>query len=184
MMSHRDSPQPFHPSPAFVPGFFFQQIFFEESMTPRQYFFVLEYLIDLNGEHAAVRAGYAPSNARSQAARLLQRPDVAAAIRTEMAERAQRTGITAERVIEEYARIAFADMRLLGDWGPGGIGLRPSSELSDEAAALIASIADDNISRGRDSFRVTVFDKRKALESLARIFGLNIVEPHSDAPPA
>jgi phage terminase small subunit len=143
-------------------------------MTPRQRFFVLEYLIDLNGEQAAIRAGYVPSNARSQAARLMSYPEVAAAIRTEMAERAQRTGITAERVIAEYARIAFADMgSLADDWDVDKVLYKPSAELSDEAAAIIAYIAELAGPEGH-RLEVKTFDKRRALESLARIFGLNV----------
>ena len=153
-------------------------------MTPRHHFFILEYLIDLDGTRAAIAAGYTPSNARSQAARLLRRPDIATALSREMAARAKRCGITPERVIEEFARIAFADMRLFGDWGPEGVELKTSAELGDESAAIIASVADENISRLYDGLRIKTFDKLKALESLARIFGLNIVEPIVDMPHA
>jgi len=143
-------------------------------MTPRQRFFVLEYLIDLNGEQAAIRAGYAPSNARSQAARLMGYPEIAAAIRTEMAERAHRTGITPERVIAEYARIAFADMSdIAADWNADKVVYTPSAELSDEAAAIIAYIGELAGPEGH-RLEVKTFDKRRALESLARIFGLNV----------
>jgi phage terminase small subunit len=145
-------------------------------MTPRQYFFVLEYLVDLDAKDAAIRAGYSPRYAKNQASRLLARRDVAQAIRAEMAARAERTGITAERVIEEYARIAFADMRLLADWGPDGMELKPSVELSDEAAAIIALIAEVMGPEG-PQLQVKTFDKRRALESLARILGVNVTAP-------
>jgi phage terminase small subunit len=101
-------------------------------------------------------------------------PEVAAAIRTEMAERAQRTGITPERVIAEYARIAFADMgNIAADWDAEKVLYTPSSELSDEAAAIIAYIAELAGAEGH-RLEVKTFDKRRALESLARIFGLNV----------
>jgi phage terminase small subunit len=145
-------------------------------MTPRQQFFVLEYLLDLNATQAAIRAGYRPSGARVQGERLLRNPDIAQAIQAEMAERAKRCGITAERVLEEYARIAFADMRLLADWGPEGVQLKESAELPNDMAATIASIADIE-TRERSGLTVKTFDKRKALECLALILGLNIVEP-------
>jgi len=145
-------------------------------MTPRQQFFVLEYLIDLNASQAAIRAGYRPSNSRCQSGQLLRRPQIANAIRVEMAERAKRCGITEERVLEEYARIAFADMRLIADWGPEGVWLKESSEVPDDTAAAIAFIADMTAQR-RSGPSVKTFDKRKALECLARILGLNVVEP-------
>lgn len=153
-------------------------------MKLRHHVFVLEYLIDLDGKAAAIRAGYKPRCARAQASRLLRRPDIAAALHREMILLAQRTGITVQRVLEEYARIAFADMRLVADWGPGGYVAKPASELSDEAAAMIARIAEITLADGAEQVELELFDKRHALESLARIFGLNIVEPTLDAPHA
>ena len=41
------------------------------SLTPRQARFVKEYLVDLNGTQAAIRAGYSASGADVQAVRLL-----------------------------------------------------------------------------------------------------------------
>lgn len=38
----------------------------------------------------------------------------------EIAERAARLGVTPERVLQEYARIAFADLARLADWAPTG----------------------------------------------------------------
>lgn len=152
-------------------------------MTPRQQFFVLEYLIDLDAKHAAIRAGYSPRNGQAHASRLLRRPEIANAIREAMAERARRTGITEERVLEEYARIAFANMRLIADWGPEGIWLKQSSELPDETAAAIAFIADLT-GQSKRGLTVKTFDKRKALECLARILGLNVVEPARGSRPS
>ncbi len=151
-------------------------------MTPRQTFFVLEYLIDLDAKAAAIRAGYAPRHARAHASALLRRPEIADAVRLAMAERAQRCGITVERVIEEYARIAFADLRLVADWGADGEFFAQGTELPDDTAAAIAFIGDLTGQRptglSRDSF-----DKRKALECLARILGLNLVEPERGTAP-
>jgi phage terminase small subunit len=151
-------------------------------MTPRQKFFVLEYLIDLNAKGAAIRAGYAPRHARARATALLRRPDIANAIREAMAERAQRTGITVARVIEEYARVAFADLRLVADWGPEGEFLAQCSDLPDETAAAIAFVADLTGQRAKGLSRES-FDKRKALEFLARLLGLNLVQPEPGLAP-
>ena len=40
-------------------------------LNPRQAAFVREYLVDLNGTQAAIRAGYSPNGADVQAIRLL-----------------------------------------------------------------------------------------------------------------
>jgi len=42
--------------------------------------FVEEYLVDLKGEAAAIRAGYSPKTARGQASRLLTKVNISAAL--------------------------------------------------------------------------------------------------------
>ena len=49
-------------------------------LTPRQARFVKEYLVDLNGTQAAIRAGYSSRTANEQAARLLANISVKAAV--------------------------------------------------------------------------------------------------------
>src|SRR4051812_16772633 len=59
----------------------------------------------------------------------------------DIAEQAARLGITVERVLVEYARIAFADIRQVLTWGPDGIVLKPPDGLGDAEAAAICEIA-------------------------------------------
>ena len=72
----------------------------EKELTPKQRLFVEEFLVDLNATKAAARAGYSPKTARSQGQRLLTNVDIADAIREAMASRSERTGITADMVVE------------------------------------------------------------------------------------
>ncbi len=100
-------------------------------MTPRQRCFVEEYLVDLNATQAAKRAGYSAKSARTRGSKLLRNPAVAAAIESAQAKRAQRTRVSADRVVTELAKVAFGDPRRLFSWGPGGVELRESSELTE-----------------------------------------------------
>ena len=68
-------------------------------MTAKQQAFVLEYLVDLNGTQAAIRAGYSAKSAYSIAEELLRKPEIAAATAEAKAERAAHVGVTAEDVI-------------------------------------------------------------------------------------
>ena len=149
-------------------------------MTPRQRRFVDEYLIDLDGRHAAIRAGYVRRNAKNCAYRLLRRPEIADAIAAAMAERSRRTGITPERVLEELARIAFVDWRKLAAWGPDGAAVADSSALSPAETAAIAAV---DTHAGPDGPRVvvTTHDRKMALDTLARVLGLRIDPPKSAA---
>ncbi|HEX4194789.1 MAG TPA: terminase small subunit, partial [Stellaceae bacterium] len=113
-----------------------------QPLAPRQVFFVEQYLIDLNGKAAAIRAGYAPDAAAVRAAKLLRRAAVRQAVAAAMAARAARTAITAERVIGEYARIAFSDWRHFADWGPQGGRFAASRDLSPEETPSIAQLVD------------------------------------------
>ena len=144
-------------------------------LTPRRRRFVDEYLIDLDARSAARRAGFAPRT-KSYATRLMRDPDIARAIGDAMAARARRTGITRERVLEEYARIAFADMRELADWGPRRGAIMDAGLLSDEAAAAIAMVRESQRTADAGKLRIKTFDKMKALEALARL-----LDPHGNA---
>jgi len=75
------------------------------ALTPRQARFVQEYLIDLNGTAAAIRAGYAPASAHVQASRLLSKDKVAAAINSAKAKRSEETKIDAAWVLAECRRL-------------------------------------------------------------------------------
>lgn len=80
-------------------------------LTDKQKRFVDEYLIDLNGKQAAIRAGYKEKTAEQQASRLLSNVKVQAAIKKRMEEREKRTEITQDRVLQELAKIGFADIK-------------------------------------------------------------------------
>jgi len=146
-------------------------------MTPRQRRFVDEYLIDLDGKHAAIRAGYAPSDAKDRAHRFLKRPEIVDAVAAAMAERSRRTGITPERVLEELARIAFVDWRRLAEWGPDDTVVRDVRELSPADCASVASVSVDDGWENRVA--ITTHDKRRALDTLARILG--VIDPSKPA---
>lgn len=78
-------------------------------MNDLQRAFVREYLVDLNAEGAARRAGYSPKNARANSYKLLADPTISAAIAATQAERARRTEITADAVLRRWWDIATAD---------------------------------------------------------------------------
>jgi phage terminase small subunit len=80
-------------------------------LTPRQQRFVEEYLCDLNGKQAAIRAGYSPKTAEVQAAQTLRIPKVQAALSAALARRSQRTAITQDTVLRELAVLAQSDIR-------------------------------------------------------------------------
>jgi phage terminase small subunit len=80
------------------------------TLNARQLRFVDEYLVDLNASQAAARAGYSAKTARTMASLMLSDPDIIAAVRQRMDERAQRTFITQDLVLRQWFALATADV--------------------------------------------------------------------------
>jgi phage terminase small subunit len=79
-------------------------------LTEKQAAFVREYLVDLNATAAYRRAGYASGDPNVHGPRLMANDRIAAAIQDAMQARSVATGVTAERVVTELARMAFFDV--------------------------------------------------------------------------
>jgi phage terminase small subunit len=142
-------------------------------LTPKQARFVEEYLIDLNGKQAAVRAGYAAKAAEVQASRLLRNAKVRVALEDAMQARSKRTTVTTDRVLTEFARLAFANMR---DYWPRPGETIDLSRLDQDRTAAIAEItideAMDTAGVLHRRTRLKLHDKKGALDSLARHLGM------------
>jgi phage terminase small subunit len=87
-----------------------------------------------------------------------------------MAERSRRLGITQDRVVEELARLAFADIRDFASWDEAGVRLRPSAELGADQTACVAEIVE-NAGKSGKGLRVKLYGKTQALAALARHLG-------------
>jgi hypothetical protein len=82
-------------------------------LTDLQQRFIDEYLVDLNGTQAAIRAGYSPDTARQMASENLSKPYLQVAIAEARQRQQERTHIEADRVVLEAWNIVFADPREL-----------------------------------------------------------------------
>lgn len=139
----------------------------------KQGLFVREYLVDLNGRQAYMRAGYSSKNADVDASKLLVTPKVRAAVALAMQARAERTRITADRALQELARIGFSDVRRLFD--DAGC-LRRPEDMDDDTAAAVSSIkvTTRNLGEGEVEHvaEVKFWDKNAALDKIARHLGM------------
>lgn len=142
-------------------------------LTDKQKRFVTEYLVDLNATAAARRAGYSEKTACEQAARLLANVKVQAAVQKAMEKREKRTEITQDRVLQEYARIAFFDPRKLFE--SSGVPL-PITDLDDDTAAALAGLeVQQNVTEGGELSiikKYKISDKLRALEAVGKHLGM------------
>ena len=137
-------------------------------MTKKQKRFVEEYLIDLNATQAAIRAGYSPDTAKSIGSENLTKPDIQARIAKAMAERSKRTGVNADRVVTELAKIAFVNASDVIDADTAT--LKPDVAPEDTAAiqsVKIKTFGEDGLER-----EIKMADKLKALELLGKHLGM------------
>lgn len=137
-------------------------------MTKKQKRFIEEYLIDLNATQAAIRAGYSPDTAKSIGSENLTKPDIQAHIARAMAERSKRTGVSADRVVMELAKIAFVNANDVIDADTAT--LKPDAAPEDTAAiqsVKVKTFGEDGLER-----EIKMADKLKALELLGKHLGM------------
>lgn len=158
------------------------------ALTEKQARFVAEYLVDLNATEAARRAGYSEKTAYAIGFENLRKPEIQEAIQTEMDARAERTEINQDRVLQELARIAFADstdyVRIVSTPFPTTVvdedgevqqvlqnvqrvELVDTSRIPPDKRTAIASIKE-----GKHGIELKLYDKIRALELIGRHLGM------------
>ena len=140
-------------------------------MTGKQKKFCSEYLVDLNATQAAIRAGYSAETAGAIGAENLKKPQIRARIEKSLAEQSKRTGVTADRVVRELARIAFLKADDVIDMTSGSV----KDNVSNDDLAAIASVRVRTIPMPEGNGveqEIKFADKLKALELLGRRLGM------------
>lgn len=142
-------------------------------MSDKQKRFISEYLVDLNATQAAIRAGYSVDTAGAIGCENLTKPEIQAAIADAMRAREERTSITAEKVLREYARIAFFDAAKLFD--EEGDPLRIHDIDADTRAAIagldVQEMYEESVNTGRIK-KYRIANKLGALDSVAKHLGM------------
>lgn len=137
-------------------------------MTKKQKRFCEEYLIDLNATQAAIRAGYSPDTAKAIGCENLTKPDICAHIDRAMAERSRRTGVNADRVVQELAKIAFVNATDVIDPKTATV----KEDALPEDTAAIQSVKVKTFGEVGLEREIKMADKLRALEMLGRHLGM------------
>jgi len=80
-------------------------------LTAKQEAFCEEYMVDLNGAQAAIRAGYSENSAKEIGSENLTKPNVQQRIAELKAERSERTEISADYVLSSLKEVADRCMK-------------------------------------------------------------------------
>lgn len=148
-------------------------------LTPKQYRFCQEYLIDLNATQAAIRAGYSSDSAYSIGSENLTKPEIQSRVQKLIQERNKATSISAERVVHEISKVAFASIgsfiKVTDDGMPyvdmAGMTLE---ELQAVADVQVDAYSDNSTGEAREvrKVKIKLHDKLRALDMLAKHTGL------------
>lgn len=138
-------------------------------MTPKQAAFVREYLIDLNGKEAAIRAGYSAKTAKELAYKLMHSPAVLAAIKKTMDERARRVKVDADWVLRRLHDEATADIAQLYDDAGNLLPVKQWPMVFRQGLVVGVDIEDD---QGVKVRKIKMLDRTKTIELLGKHVGV------------
>ena len=154
----------------------------EFEITDKMRQFVDEYLIDMNGTQAAIRAGYSEATAQEQSSQLLDRPDIRELVEQRQKDRIDRTQISQDLTVNELKAIALSDIADFVIVKEGGvIEQRPFNELKKEQTRCVKKIkqtvrtaqsSDGAVIHQTAVLELELYDKVKSLELLGRHLGI------------
>ena len=143
-------------------------------ITDKQRAFVDEYLIDLNATRAykaIYKSCKKDETARVNGSRLLTNANVAAYLAQRQRDIQRRTEVTQDKVVQELAAIAFADIadyvQVKDHGGLPMVEIVPTEDIPADKRAAIASIK-----QGNNGIELKLHNKLDALDKLGRHLGM------------
>lgn len=145
-------------------------------LTPKQRRFCEEYLVDLNATQAAIRAGYSRDAAYAIGWENLKKPEIESTVQRLMFERSDATKVTAEQVIDELAKVAFASVKDFLKVDDDGTPYIDVSSMNERQWAAVADVQVDEYidGRGDDTHRV----QRIKIKSHSKLAALSKLADH------
>lgn len=141
------------------------------SLNEKQERFCEFYAEYLNATRAAIHAGYSEKTAYSIGHELLKKLEIRERVSFYSEKLRDRVHVSAERVIQELARIAFARPEDAMSWVDGCLTFENSENLSPDVTAAIARITITPTKHGIKQ-EIVFHDKNSALEKLSKHLGL------------
>ncbi len=153
-----------------------------EGLNEKQIRFIEAMLIEPDAKAAYIAAGYKArgSAAEANASRLLRNDKVKNALQAARNARAERTEITADKVLKELALIGFSNMADYAKWAGEGAYFYDSDDLTREQAAAVAEVSSKKTTRKTQNdddvetveIKLKLHDKKGALVDIGRHLGM------------
>lgn len=141
----------------------------KDKLTPKQAMFAHQYLIDLNGKQAAIRAGYSEKTAEFQASNLLRLIKVQKLITELQAKSREHCDITKEEVLRELSAILRANIKDYLSFDGTKIKFKSFDELSDRQMKAIESIKET-----RNGIEIKLHGKSWSIDRICKILGFDM----------
>lgn len=143
-------------------------------MTEQRQRFADRYFETLNATQSAIYAGYSEQSAKSQASQLLDEDEVQEYLQKLREEYQIKSGINKQRILEEYAKIAFSDIRELY---AGDNQLLDVRQIDDSTAGAVMAVEVDEMKNGLGmtigyTKKVKLYNKIQALQDLGKHLGI------------
>jgi phage terminase small subunit len=133
----------------------------QSDLKDRQKMFICYYLQNFNVTQAAMNAGYSKSSAINEGSKMMNNPKIRRVIDNAKKIMAYEVNIDAKQLIEEYIRIAFADMTEFVEFDGRRVKLKDSDKIDGR---LITEVK-----QGKDGVTVKLMDKKWAMDKLEKL---------------
>lgn len=141
-------------------------------LTDKQQTFCDEYLIDLNATQAAIRVGYSTKTAKEIGCENLFKPNIRAYIDKAMAEGSKRTGVNADRVLMELAKLGFVNATDIINMNNATI--KDDANRDDTVAIASIKVKTVPVEGGGEitEREIKLYDKTRNLELMGKHLGM------------
>jgi phage terminase small subunit len=151
---------------------------YKSALNPKQTAFCEEYIKDLNGTQAAIRAGYSERTAESQASRLLMNAKVKEYIERLKTIRSEKTGYDAAWVLTKLGLLANFNLNKFLTVNKAGLPCYDFSTATDDDWYCISELTIDHINKGSGEEVYEV--ERVKLKPESKLKALELMGKHVD----
>lgn len=148
----------------------------DRGLTFKEEKFISEFFIDGDKNKAAIRAGYSAWSSNAAASKLMNNPRIKKEIEIRREKIRERYEISHDRVAEEYAKLAFSNVKdLFDDDG----NMLPLNKIPNHVSAAISGLEIDNLYDEKQEkivSRISKFkmiDKKNVLDSITKLMGFS-----------